>query len=148
MMENYYVEIAKEIAKVAHSGQVDKGGAPYINHPEAVASLLSTNEEKVVGWLHDVLEDTDFNKDVLLRLFGKDVMDALDCLTHRPNEQWWNYIARVGKNPLAIRVKLADLTHNMDLSRIPNPSEKDMRRVDRYRMTEKWLKDKLNSFDE
>ena len=147
-MESYYVEIAKEIAKVAHAGQVDKGGVPYIHHPETVAGLLSTNEEKIVGWLHDVLEDTDFNKEVLLKLFGPDIMDALDCVTHRPDESWWNYIERVSKNPMAIRVKLADLAHNMDLSRIPNPSEKDMRRVDRYKMTEKWLRDKLNSFDE
>lgn len=147
-MESYYVEIAKEIAKVAHAGQFDKGGKPYINHPETVASLLDTTEEKVCGWLHDVLEDTDFNPDVLRRLFGDDVMNALDCVTHRPGESWWNYIARVGTNPLAIRVKLADLTHNMDLSRIPNPREKDYRRVDRYRMTRDWLIRKLEEYDE
>lgn len=147
-MESYYVEIAKEIAKVAHAGQYDKGGKPYINHPETVAALLDTTEEKVCGWLHDVLEDTDFNPEVLHRLFGDEVMGTLYALNHRPNESWWNYIGRVAKNPLAIRVKLADLTHNMDISRIPNPGEKDYRRLDRYRMTFKYLTDKLNEYDE
>lgn len=147
-MEKYYIEIAKEIAKVAHAGQLDKGGNPYISHPEFVADHLDTVEEKIVGWLHDVLEDTDFNRDVLLKLFGQEIMDSLECVTRRPDESWWNYIGRVATNPIAIRVKMADLIHNMDLSRIKDREldEVDFRRVKRYQETYNWLAEKIAEF--
>ena len=142
-MKSYYVDFAKAIAQYAHEGQYDKGGNPYITHPAFVASQVTTNEEKVVAWLHDVLEDTDFDKDVLQRIFGDEIMNALDCVTHREDESWEAYIDRVSENPIAIRVKLADLTHNMDLNRIPNPCEADYARIKRYKKTYELLLSKL-----
>ena len=142
-MKSYYVDFARAIAQYAHEGQYDKGGNPYIIHPAFVASQVTTNEEKVVAWLHDVLEDTDFDKNELQRIFGDEIMEALDCVTHRKYESWEDYIARVSSNPVAIKVKLADLTHNMDLSRIPNPCEADYARIRRYEKTYELLLNKL-----
>ncbi len=139
----YYIEFAKAIAHYAHKGQIDKGGNPYIEHPAFVASQVSTNEEKIVAWLHDVLEDTDFDKNELQRIFGDEIMDALDCVTRREDESWDSYIDRVSMNPIAIKVKLADLTHNMDLRRISNPCANDYARIDRYKKTYAFLNSKL-----
>ena len=142
-MEDYYVKFAEAIARYAHKGQVDKGGNPYITHPEFVASRVSTNEEKIVAWLHDVLEDTDFNREELQRIFGDEIMKALDCVTHRKDESWDDYIERVSTNQIAIRVKMADLTHNMDLSRIPHPKTDDYVRIARYKKTYDLLQSRL-----
>ena len=142
-MKSYYVDFARAIAQYAHEGQYDKGGNPYITHPAFVASRVTGIEEKIVAWLHDVLEDTDFDKNELQRIFGGEIMDALDCVTRREDESWEAYIDRVSGNPIAVKVKLADLTHNMDLSRIPNPSETDFARIERYRKTQLFLSTKL-----
>ncbi len=142
-MKDYYVKFAEAIARYAHAGQIDKGGNPYISHPEFVVSRVSTNEEKVVAWLHDVLEDTNFDREEMRRIFGDGIIKALDCVTHRDDESWEAYIDRVSMHPIAIKVKLADLTHNMDLSRIPNPCEADYERIKRYKKTYELLLSKL-----
>lgn len=129
------VRIAKEIAVYSHVGQVDKAGVPYIRHPEAVVAQLNGETDKIVGWLHDVLEDTDFSPEILRAVFGDEVMDALDAITHRKGEPWDDYISRVEKNPIATRVKIADLHHNSDLSRLPVVSEKDIERAKKYERT-------------
>ena len=141
-MKRYYVDFAEAIARYAHEGQYDKGGNPYVAHPEFVASQVTSTEEKVVAWLHDVLEDTDFDKEELRRIFGDDVMAALDCVTRRNCESWDEYIERVSGNPIAVRVKMADLTHNMKLERIPHPRKADFERIERYRKAYDYLKNK------
>lgn len=138
------IERAYEIACLAHAGQVDKGGHDYIEHPLAVSKMLDTEEEKIVGLLHDVLEDGDsalFTLDGIREEFGNTVADALDALTHREGEDYFDYLARVAKNNLAVRVKLADLTHNSDLSRIEHPTEKDYARIEKYKKAKQYLMD-------
>lgn len=134
------VNAARVIAYYAHRGQTDKAGEPYIHHPEAVVAQLTGETDKIVGWLHDVIEDTDFSPAILLEIFGREIMIALDAITRREGETWDEYISRVEKNPIAIRVKMADLTHNMDLSRLKTVEEKDLKRYEKYKRTYMRLK--------
>ncbi len=121
------------LAVRAHDGQYDKGGSPYILHPLAVMNLLSNENERILALLHDTVEDTDVTNEEVREGFGDVIADALDCLTHRKNETYEEYIDRVASNPLSVDVKLADLRHNMDLSRIPDPTEKDWERIRKYK---------------
>lgn len=126
------LEHAKLIALLAHLGQVDKGYNPYIEHPSAVASMVGTDELKTVAWMHDVVEDSPITIEDLRPYFPRDVVDAIDAITKRPNEDRAHYLNRVAENPMAARVKIADLTHNTDLSRIKNPTPRDFARAERY----------------
>lgn len=125
---------AIQIAAEAHAGQVDKGGKPYILHPLRVMLAMTTDEERIVAVLHDALEDGPWPIEIALKhaQFSPAVMVALDALTKRPKEAYADFIARVKLNPLATRVKLADMRDNSDLSRIPNPTEKDRARRAKY----------------
>lgn len=134
------VKLAELIATGAHYGQVDKGGNPYINHPKTVASLVSTTDEKTVAWLHDVVEDTNIEIVDLYSLFSVWVVAAVDAITRKPNEDRQVYLNRVKANPIARVVKLADLKHNSDLSRIKRPlTQKDFDRYNRYQEEIKFL---------
>lgn len=133
---------AYNLAKSAHEGQVDKGGKPYIEHPVAVASLVFTDEEKTVALLHDVVEDTPITlSDLQAQGFTTEVVTAVDCLTKRQGEALSDYLNRVKSNTLATTVKIADLTHNSDIRRIPSPTEKDFARVARYKKEIAYLQD-------
>ncbi|WP_286906247.1 GTP pyrophosphokinase [Clostridium sp. UBA1652] len=132
------------IATRAHSGQFDKGGNPYILHPLRVMLSLDNNEDRIVGILHDVLEDTS----ITLRhledngFHGEiEILDALVSITRKSNESYKDFILRVKLNPIALRVKLADLRDNMDISRINNPTEKDFARIEKYKKAYKLLTD-------
>ncbi len=128
-----YVLLAREIAEKAHFGQVDKAGADYVNHPIAVAGMVETENEKIVAYLHDVVEDTEVTlKDLAEAGFNETIIEAVDAMTHRKGEPREDYLARVKANPIARKVKLADLRHNSDLSRIPDPKEKDIKRREKY----------------
>ena len=128
------LEKAKEIAEKAHAGQRDKGGNPYILHPIRVMERCETELEKITAVLHDVVEDSEFTlEDLRKEGFPEEILEALDCLTHPRGEKYMDYIERVCQNPLAVRVKYADLQDNMDLSRIPNPTEKDHARLEKYK---------------
>lgn len=110
---------ALEIAFNAHSGQVDKGGKPYILHPVRVALRCNNEDEKITALLHDVVEDTDITLDFLKENgFGQEVVDAIDCLTKRENEEYPEFIKRISGNRLATAVKINDLTDNMDTERL------------------------------
>jgi (p)ppGpp synthase/HD superfamily hydrolase len=128
------LEKAIILATKAHEGQVDKGGNPYILHPLAVMLRVKSIDEKIVAILHDVIEDTPITLDMLAsERFEKEILIALDCLTRRKSETYEQFIERITSNQLATLVKLADLQENMDLDRIPNPSEKDRSRLTRYK---------------
>ena len=128
-----YIERAKAIATAAHQGQVDKGGYPYIGHPAAVASMVEGEYETAVAWLHDTVEDTDMTLDRLREEgFPEEIIRAVDAMTRREGEPRGEYLERVKADPIARKVKLADLRHNSDISRIPEPREKDYRRVENY----------------
>ena len=135
------VEAADRFAEEKHRGQKDKAGKPYIEHPRAVAALVSGELEKTVALLHDTVEDTDASIQEIRQRFGDTVADAVDCMTHREGVPYMEYIAKIAQNPLARMVKLADLTHNMDLTRIPHPTEKDFERIEKYRKAFAFLKE-------
>ena len=121
------------VAAKAHMGQLDKGGQPYILHPVRVMLQCKTIEEKTVAMLHDVLEDTPVTvADLRQAGFPEEVVDAVVCLTKGEQEDYMTYIERVCKNPLAMRVKLADLADNMDLKRLPGLTPRDFRRLEKY----------------
>ena len=101
-----------------HKDQVDKQGIPYVFHPFIVASSMETEDETIVALLHDVIEDTDTTIEDLSKLgFSNDVIKAIDTLTHKEGEEYSLYIKRISENPLATKVKIADLKHNMDITR-------------------------------
>ena len=125
---------AIEIATDAHKGQFDKSGKDYIGHPLRVMEMGRTEEEKIVGVLHDVVEDTDWTFEMLeAEGFSKEIIDALRCVTKvSENENYDDFIERVKKNPLAVAVKINDLTDNMDIRRLPYLSDKDIKRLKKY----------------
>ena len=127
------LEQAIEIATEAHRGQRDKAGNDYIGHPLRVMTACHTPEEKIVGVLHDVVEDSDWTLEGLAAEgFASEIIEALRCLTHAEEEPYDRYIARIKGNPLAVAVKLNDLTDNMDIRRLPYLSDKDVKRLKRY----------------
>lgn len=139
MRVNQKVFDALRVAAIAHDGQYDKGGNPYILHPITVAMSVDGDDAKILALLHDVVEDTDVTNDDIRQEFGDHIADALDHLTHRKDEDYDCYIDRVMECPIAITVKLADIKNNMDLSRIPNPTIKDFNRVKKYERAKKRL---------
>lgn len=126
------VNRARLLSVVLHSGQLDKGGMPYHLHPAWVASKCVDDDAKVVAYLHDTVEDAPniMSVDKARTIFGDVVADALDAITKRKGETYNDYLFRVKQNPLARSVKVLDLTHNMDIKRIPNPTHKDMDRIE------------------
>ena len=125
---------AIEIATLAHQGQFDKAGNDYIGHPLRVMEMGKTEDERIVGVLHDVVEDTEWTFEALqAEGFSQEVIDALRCVTKlSENENYDDFIERVRKNPLAVAVKINDLTDNMDIRRLPYLSDKDVKRLKKY----------------
>ncbi len=121
------------LAAQAHKGQVDKAGVPYITHPLRVMLRLREPVDRIVAVLHDVVEDTAVTLDDLRKAgYSQAVLAAVECLTKREDEPYEAFIERCAANPVARRVKLADLGDNMDLSRLPVIGPKDRRRMARY----------------
>ncbi len=125
---------AIEIAVSAHEGQLDtNNGRPYIEHPFRVMSAGQTLQEKIVGVLHDVVEDTSWTLEQLTEEgFSKEVVDGIDAMTRRDNESYDDYLLRVQDNPLATRVKLNDLTDNMDIRRWNEIPYHELARLQKY----------------
>lgn len=132
---------AEAFATIMHEGQVDRGGAAYIEHPRAVAAKLSDETEKVTAWLHDVVEDTDATVEQIRELFGPEVADSVAVLTHKKGVPYFDYIREIKKNPIARNVKMADLSHNMDVSRLPIITDADWGRVKKYKKAYDILKE-------
>ena len=114
---------AMKIAYDAHHGQVDKGGIPYIFHPYHLAEQMPDEYSTCVALLHDVVEDTAVTLEDLIPIFPQEVIDAVRVMTHGEDEPYLDYVQRVKTNPIAKIVKLADLRHNSDESRMPDASE-------------------------
>lgn len=126
-------ELAKSIAIEAHVGQVDKAGRPYIEHPAYVAASVEGDLAKATAWLHDVVEDTPLTiADLEAKGVAPEVVEALKLLTHDTAVPYLDYVRAIKPNELARTVKLADLHHNSDLSRLPEITEKDRERVAKY----------------
>ena len=139
MSELKMLSVAEYVAETAHSGQVDKAGVDYIEHPRAVASMVSGVNEKICALLHDVMEDTEFPESALRILFGDEIVDTLLLLTHRDGDSYEEYIEKISKSELATRV----ITHNSDLTRLKTVTEKDINRYNKYQKSIEFLKSKL-----
>ena len=137
--KNERLALARALAAYAHLGQVDKAGNPYISHPLAVSEGVEGEDAKIAALLHDTVEDTFVTNRTIRELFGNVVADAVACLTHRECEDYFDYVRRAGKNPIARQVKLSDLHHNMDLSRLPQVTEKDLKRLEKYKKAQEIL---------
>jgi|ERR1051325_6374190 (p)ppGpp synthase/HD superfamily hydrolase len=134
------LEDAISLAVESHRGQPAKDAYPYILHPMRVMLRLETESERIVGVLHDVVEDTkgkpnQITLDDLRRMgYSEEVVQAMDCVTKREGETYEQFIARSKTNSIAKRVKLADLEDNMDIRRLPEQlTEKDLKRLAKYR---------------
>ena len=126
------IDKALFLARKYHLYQTDKSGRPYIEHPLAVAKKQRGKSAKCVALLHDILEDTDIDISVLESNFPKNVVDAVKLLTRRADEDYFDYINRLAVNKTARAVKLADLEHNSDLSRLKEVTERDLQRLEKY----------------
>lgn len=137
---NNMLDKAIQIAITAHNGQVDKANQPYILHPLRVMLSLEMEKERIVGVLHDVIEDTNITyKYLKCEGFDDEILEAIKSVTRYGDETYDEFINRVKLNPIAIKVKLADLEDNMKIDRIPNPTEKDYQRVEKYKKAKRKL---------
>ncbi len=127
------LETAQKIAVEAHAGQTERNGQPYIGHPRRVMARVETEDEKIVAILHDVVEDTSWTFAQLAEAgFPPHIIAALDCVTKRDGEDYSAFVERSASNPIALRVKLADLEDNMDVRRLTEVTEKDRQRLNKY----------------
>ena len=131
---------AEIIARKAHAGQVDKAGEEYFNHPKRVADNFYEDDKVIVALLHDVIEDTDITLEHLKEEgFSDAVLAALDAITKREGESYDQFIERVKDNPIALKVKMADLRDNMNILRLPVLTDKDLQRIAKYHKAYKYL---------
>ena len=139
-----YTALTKKALKIcfdAHKDQVDKAGIPYVTHPLHLAEQMPDETTTIVALLHDVVEDSDRYKleDIIAAGFPKVVTDALALLTHDESVPYMEYVAALKDNPIARLVKLADLEHNSDISRIDQVTAKDVERLGKYQKAKELL---------
>ena len=131
-----YTPVTKKALKLcfeAHKKQVDKSGMPYVFHPFHLAEQMQTEETTVVALLHDLVEDTDYTIEDLTSMgFDKNITDAIALMTHADNVEYMDYVRKIKNNPIAREVKLADLKHNSDLTRLDIVDEKALSRREKY----------------
>ena len=126
-------KMALKLCFAAHKDQQDKSGMPYVFHPFHLAEQMQTEETTIVALLHDVVEDTDYTLEDLAAMgFDPVVIEALTLLTHDENVHYMEYVRTIKDNPVAKAVKLADLQHNSDLSRLDSVDEKALARREKY----------------
>ena len=146
MTKDELLNKAIKIAQKAHKGQTDKFGTPYIGHVIRVMNAGKTYDEKIVGVLHDVIEDCpEITLDYLLQQgFPNEIVFAIECLTKNPSDQdYTEFVKQTEKSPLAVSVKINDLEDNMNLTRFNRPmTEKDMNRLNKYLTAYLYLKEK------
>ena len=135
------LERAIEIAVEAHKGQVDKGGQPYILHPLRVMMSVSGESEKIVAVLHDVVEDSDWTFEALFaERFSVEVIGALKSVTKESEDEDYDlFIQRAMRNPIGRKVKIADLRDNLDVNRISDITDTDVKRINKYKRALKFL---------
>ncbi|MBO5935580.1 MAG: GTP pyrophosphokinase [Clostridia bacterium] len=124
---------AMKLCFEAHKNQTDKSGMPYVFHPFHLAEQMTDETTTIVALLHDVAEDSDYTlQDIEAMGFSKEVITALSLLTHDKSVPYMDYVALIKLNPVAKAVKLADLKHNSDLSRLDVIDEKALARREKY----------------
>ena len=119
---------AMNLAYNAHHGQFDKGGVPYIFHPIHLAEEMDDEVSTCVALLHDTVEDTAVTLEELAESFPREIVEAVELLTHRDGVEYFEYIRSIRADPVAVKVKLADLRHNGDPKRISNQGNAEKRR--------------------
>ena len=133
-----YTELTKKallISFEAHKHQTDKSGMPYVYHPFHLAEQMDDEYSTCVALLHDVVEDSDLSLDDLIKEgFPKEVTNAITLMTHDESVPNLEYVAEIKKNPISHRVKLADLRHNSDLSRLNVIDDKALERMEKYKL--------------
>ena len=141
MFYSALVNKAIDLAYKYHHGQRDKAGVPYIAHVLHVAGQMDDEVTTCAALLHDTLEDTRLPLATLEREFPPEVVEAVKTLTHKPHTDYFAYIEEVKRNPIARKVKLADLAHNLDGSRFPHHDERQAKRAEKYRKALQILQD-------
>ena len=126
------LEKSIQLAVEAHAGDTDKAGATYIRHPLRLMQQMETETERIVAVLHDVVEDTAHDLDDIEEEFGAEVRDAVDAVTKRKGEEYDDLIDRAAANPVARSVKIADLKHNMDITRLDSVDADLGDRLEKY----------------
>ncbi len=116
-----------------HQGQLDKSGIPYVFHPFHLAEQMSDENTTIVALLHDIIEDTDCTAELLYEKgFSAEVIEAIQLMTHKKGVDYMDYVREIAKNPIARAVKIADLKHNSDLTRLDVIDEKALSRREKY----------------
>ena len=134
---------AMKLCFEAHKNQTDKSGLPYVFHPFHVAEQMHDEKTTIVALLHDVIEDTSYTlQDLRAMGFNQEVLDAIALMTHDNNLPYMEYVAKIRENPIARTVKLADLRHNSDLTRMDEITETELKRVEKYKAAMRLLTEK------
>ena len=131
-----YTDLTKKALKLcfeAHKDQTDKNGMPYVFHPFHLAEQMKDEYTTCIALLHDVVEDTDTTIEQLSQIFPKEVTNAVALLTHDEDVPYFDYVKAIKKDPLALKVKLADLKHNSDITRLDTIDEKALKRMEKYK---------------
>jgi (p)ppGpp synthase/HD superfamily hydrolase len=140
-----YTDLTKKALKLcfeAHKEQTDKSGMPYVFHPFHLAEQMADEATTVVALLHDVVEDTELTfEDLEKQGFNDEIIKALMLLTHEKSVPYMEYVGEIKKNKIATKVKLADLKHNSDLSRLSVVDEKALKRKEKYEKAIKFLEE-------
>lgn len=134
---------AMEIMVRQHKNKTDKSGLPYILHPWLVAEHQIDEVRTIVALLHDVVEDTNMTlEDIKNEGFSDEVVEAIRLLTHNPDEEYLDYINNISNNEIALDVKLEDLKHNSQITRLNNITDIDIERAERYKKYLEYLENK------
>lgn len=134
MIYTKLTKIAMKLCFEKHKNQIDKCGIPYPFHPYHVAESMTDEATTCVALLHDIIEDTDTTPEELYGLgFTDEIVQAILLMTHDKNIPYLDYVAKIKTNPIATAVKISDLIHNSDLSRLDSITEKDIQRAEKYK---------------
>ncbi len=126
-------KMALKLCFEAHKEQTDKSGIPYVFHPFHLAEQMKTEETTVVALLHDLVEDTEYTIEDLMNMgFDQSITDAIALMTHADDVDYMEYVRKIKENPIAKEVKLADLKHNSDLTRLDTVDENALKRREKY----------------
>lgn len=127
-------KIALKLCFEAHKDQIDKSGMPYVFHPFHLAEQMADENTTIVALLHDVIEDTEYTLDDLRKFgFAEDVLSAISLMSHADDVPYMEYVVKIKTNPIAKAVKLADLKHNSDMSRLDRITQIDEERAKKYK---------------
>ncbi len=138
--ENQLLELALQIALKAHQNQLDKAGVPYILHPLRVMMKQTSLKHMIVAVLHDVVEDSDYTvEDLRAKGFPDDILSAVAALTKPDDMSYEKYLAIVRQNPIALKVKLADLEDNINPLRLKNLNATHLERLQKYHRAYRFL---------